>query len=118
MTKNGIKLLIVDVTVLINHMLPCLKTTLQNNSLDNRDYLDSFVDYCIFRSISDVFLTPVTNTINSYSHELVYSQLKSTLHPMITTIVDFQQMRMFAGDEVKAITNGKNLFITNFVRYD
>lgn len=118
MIKKPIKLLIVDIKILLDNLVPIIKNSLIDNNIRTPDCLESFVDYCLFRSISDVFLTPVTNVSSSYAHELIYCQLKNTLHPMLTSIVNFSEFRIFYGEEVKAISNGRNLFITTFENYE
>lgn len=118
MTEKAVKLVICDIFNLVNGLVPVIKKTLTENNIHYHGSVDKIVDYCIFRAISDVFLVPVINTEGNYTYEIIYSQVKNRLQLMLTQVVRFSDLKIFNGEEVKAITNGRSLFITNFLRYD
>lgn len=105
-----------NVYPLVNYLSQVVKRIYEENSEDLK-YVDGCIDYCINKSLEEIYLVNIINIPQCSFYEHVWNEVKTNLAQHVSAVISFGDLNVFKYNEIKTMCNGLDLFITTTNSY-
>jgi hypothetical protein len=110
------KIVIINVAQIVQLLIPHVKAI--QNEFNYKLNQEQVIDFCLFKSFNNVFCLSINHGYSDQVSTLVYSRVRSWLDSYIRMSINSNEFNIFKGCDLKAITNGEALFITESSTYE
>ena len=109
-------ILMFNITPVIKQILPKVEAVFLHYNV-NLDHLEYCLDWCVDESLRSVFLLSVNEKNKCDFYKTVYSIVSKDLDRYMRAIINFNDLNILTGSNVKTICNGQDLFLTTTGQY-
>lgn len=110
------KIVIINVAQVVQLLIPQIK--ILEKEFKHKLNREQIIDFCLFKSFNNVFCLSINHGYGDQISTLVYSRVRPWLDSYIRMSINSNEFNIFKGCDLKAITNGEALFITESSTYE
>lgn len=115
--KRVTKILMFNVHSVVLFLTGHVKRVFEENS-ENLNYVNGCVDYCINKSLEEIYLVNIINIPQCPFYDTVWNKVKYDLAPYLSNVISFGDLNELKDNQVKTMCNGLDLFITTVNDYE